>query len=65
MPAFDSASDFLVLCSVAHGGHISSVFAGHFQGCDNNGQGSAFVGENPCPTDARSATWGELKAVYR
>jgi hypothetical protein len=63
--SLDSANDFLVQCSVAHGGHTSSVFAGHFQGCDNNGQGSAFVGETPCPTAARSATWGELKASYR
>jgi len=63
--ALDSAADFLVQCSIAHGGHTSSVFAGHFQGCDNNGQGSAFVGEYPCPTAAQPITWGALKSAYR
>ncbi len=63
--ALQSAGDFSNLCSTARGDATASSFAGHFQGCDNNGQGSTYVGDTPCPTPTRATTWGALKAIYR
>ena len=63
--AFDSAQDFLALCSTVHGEQQPSSVAAHFQGTGENGANSCRAGK-PCdPTPARSASWGQLKTIYR
>jgi hypothetical protein len=66
LPAsFDSAQDFLALCSTVHGEQSPSSVAGKMQGTGQNGEGSCFAGK-PCgPTPTRGTTWGFVKSMYR
>jgi hypothetical protein len=63
-PSFDSAQDFLALCSTVQGQQSPSSLAGKFQGTGPNGEDSCFIGKDCSPTGARSTTWGTLKTFY-
>ncbi len=66
LPAsFDSAQDFLALCSTVQGEQQPSSVAGHLQGTGENGANSCKIGK-PCnPTPTRAASWGAVKTIYR
>ena len=63
--AFDSADDFLALCSTVEGQQQPSSLAGKMQGTGVNGEDSCFIGKDCNPTPTRAGTWGMLKAIYR
>ena len=64
-PAFDSAQDFLTLCSTVHGEQQPSSVAGKMQATGTNGEGSCYAAK-PCdPTPARGTSWGRVKSIYR
>ncbi len=64
-PSFDSAQDFLSLCSTVHGQQSPSSLAGKFQATGVNGEDSCFIGEDCLPTPTRATGWGTLKRIYR
>jgi len=64
-PAFDSAQDFLALCSTVQGQQQPSSLAGKMQATGVNGEDSCFIGKDCNPTPTRAGTWGMLKAIYR
>ena len=66
LPAsFDSAQDFLALCSTVHGEQQPSSVAGKMQGTGENGASSCYAAQ-PCnPTPARSTSGGMVKSIYR
>jgi hypothetical protein len=66
LPAsFNSAEDFLALCSTVHGEQQPSSLAGHMQGTGTNGASSCFAAKPCSPTPTRSTSWGTLKGFYR
>jgi hypothetical protein len=63
--AFDSAQDFLALCSTVRGEQQPSSVAGKMQGTGENGASSCYAAK-PCPpTPTRSTSWGAVKSIYR
>jgi hypothetical protein len=63
--AFDSAQDFLALCSTVQGEQQPSSVAGKMQGTGTDGEGSCYAAEPCSPTPARTTSWGRVKAIYR
>lgn len=63
--SFDSAQDFLALCSTVHGEQQPSSLAGKMQGTGTDGEDSCYAAEPCSPTPARTTSWGRVKAIYR
>jgi hypothetical protein len=63
--AFNSAQDFLALCSTVKGQQQPSSIAGKMQATGPNGADSCFLGRDCSATPVRARTWGTVKAIYR